>query len=140
MDLVERLRAAIDEDERAARYALQVGGTGVWTEVSSGVLCLEGVDGWDGLHALGDQRLTRHMEVHDPARVLRQVAAHREILAEHEHMTWGVGGSIYEYRPEREERGCRICAYNDKTEMVDAAGWCATVRALARAYGIEVEA
>jgi len=82
--LVDRLHTALDDDEQSARFALQVGGTGVWSEVVSGALCLEGVEGMDGLVPIGDLRLTRHMERHDPTTVLRQVAAHRQLLAKYE--------------------------------------------------------
>src|SRR5512139_3938794 len=89
-DLVAKLRAALDEDEQAALYATQDNGTGMWDEVVSGTLRLDGVEGLDGLIPIGDLRLTRHIARHDPARVLRQVAAMRKLLAMHEPTAGGL--------------------------------------------------
>lgn len=81
-DLITFLRGRLDEDERGARYAMQAGGTGVWSEPTSGALLLEGVKGMDGLFGVGDSRITRHMAEWHPARVLAEVEAKRRILDE----------------------------------------------------------
>ena len=65
-DLARWLRAQLDEDERIAEAARQ----GFWTEViASGYLGLQ--------VAVGE---ARHIAVHDPARVLREIDAKRRTL------------------------------------------------------------
>lgn len=60
-DLIARIRAAIDEDERIAKAAVNWSyGAQEWADA--------GEPDWV------------HIARHDPARVLRQVAAHRKIL------------------------------------------------------------
>lgn len=66
----------------------------------------------------------RHMARHDPARVLRQVAAMRKILDEHEIEE---PGTDYQY--------CRSCQDHERHDAHSAP--CPTLLALAEAYGIE---
>lgn len=85
MDIAEFIAARLDEDEAAARVILEDPDYAAgWHEQSSGVLYV-GPGGedhpLDGLQPLGDSRLSRHIARHDPARVLREVAAKRAILA-----------------------------------------------------------
>lgn len=76
--LVDAVTVSDTEDEQKARRAAEDGRT-VWTEQSSGVI---ETGPWpDGVHALGDSRITRFMEAFDPARVLAECAAKRRILA-----------------------------------------------------------
>ena len=73
-DLAEFLLARIQEDEAAAKDA----GANVWTEQSSGVL---DTGEWpDGVHALGDSRVTRFIAEHDPVRVLAECDTKRRII------------------------------------------------------------
>lgn len=117
-DLIARIRAAIDEDERVAQQATTPGGSrGEWAygnrRISDdlGVLVVGHIPANRG----------RHIVRHDPKRVLAMVAAHRAILAEHE----------------------RICdQYNDpkRTEPMAAGpayGLWLAITALAKGYGIE---
>lgn len=67
-DLVAFLRAALDDDERVAQAAARTRGT-FWTPV--------------GLQSTFDARVDDHIARHDPARVLREVAAKRAILDLH---------------------------------------------------------
>jgi hypothetical protein len=88
-DLRAFLEARLDEDEQHAR---QVEGDGHWDCVSTGVLELGGVPDpndraghypgadLDGL-VLGPRGVVYHAARHDPARVLREVAAKRALLA-----------------------------------------------------------
>ena len=81
--LLKLMNEAIADNERAAWYAMEVGGNGIWTEQTSGVICLHGVEGMDGLVPVGDLRLSRHMVRNSPVRVLRRVAGYRKLLAMH---------------------------------------------------------
>jgi hypothetical protein len=87
-DLVQWLRAQLDEDERIARAAIGVyESSGRWWE--------DARFGSDG--TVGDERGTvvvyrtgvgrqqaTHIARHDPARVLREVEAKRILIAEHD--------------------------------------------------------
>jgi len=77
-ELIEKIRAALDEDERVATEALllAVDNRGEWTYAE------RRVTGGPGLLIVGHipANRGRHIARHDPARVLRQVAAMRKIL------------------------------------------------------------
>jgi hypothetical protein len=128
MELIARLRAALDEDERVALGAAQRCGP-EWTldrhdtedPYSDGISAPGGsiVSSGDVMVSEGE-----HMERHDPARVLRQVAAMRKILDEHEIEE---PGTDYQY--------CRSCQDHERHDARSAP--CATVLALAEALGIE---
>ncbi|MEV7154882.1 DUF6221 family protein [Streptomyces misionensis] len=73
-DLVEFLRARLDEDEQVARAA-------------AGRNWLDG-DGWlmnEDMHIaeVGDRPTLVHIAAHDPARVLREVEAGRRLIRAH---------------------------------------------------------
>lgn len=121
-DLITRLREAIDEDERLARAAVRFGGPppphmdgpGVWFAV--------------GMESQYDASVDEHIARHDPARVLREVAAKREIL------------ELHQYQYEHPHSYCVSCELNPATTYVRQDGpWCPGVLALAKGYGIEVE-
>ncbi len=86
-DLVTWLRQQIDADEAAARAAE---GDGHWECTSTAVLSLGGIDDLDGF-VLGPRDAIYHMELHDPARVLAEVAAKRAILDLHTKAGAGAG-------------------------------------------------
>lgn len=82
--LIQFMNARLAEDEAEARDLIESEAAAAeWSEPSSGVL-LTGPptygDSWDGTHAIGDSRITRFIARHDPARVLREVAAKRARL------------------------------------------------------------
>jgi hypothetical protein len=111
-ELIAKIRAALDEDERAATEALllAVDNRGEWTYAE------RRVTGGPGLLIVGHipANRGRHIARHDPARVLRQVAAMRKILDIHGLETDPCGGAGL------------------------SSEWpCSTVLALAEAYGIE---
>lgn len=83
-DLLAFLRERLDDDENTARYAIQAGGDGQWTEPASGVVDLsQGPDaGLEGLLAIDDHRISRHIVHYNPARVLAEVASKRAIIDE----------------------------------------------------------
>lgn len=62
-----------------------------------------------------------HVALHDPAAVMRRVAADRQILAEHARVAWGVF--------------CLRCAEDGGPERGPAAYPCRTVLLLAQAWG-----
>lgn len=84
--LTEFLNDCLDRDEAYARNAFRPHGDEgpkngpEWREIWSGTVeCGPG-----GEHiATFDSQLSRHIERHDPARVLREVAAKRSIIEEH---------------------------------------------------------
>jgi hypothetical protein len=88
-DLVEWLRACLTEDEQVARACP---GDGAWTAEDIGIY---GADLSPEVRA--------HMAVHDPARVLREIAAKRDLLRfaegirdHHETFTAGVAARLEE--------------------------------------------
>ena len=110
-DLVTWLRAQLDADERIAR--------GARADYFTPEVLLQ-------FSAAGD---AAHVVTHDPARVLRQVAALRAIVALHRHdtVTWAMSGE--------ETIGCVICYWGQCDRAgPDDAGWCETLRHLATVY------
>lgn len=86
MDLTEFLAARLDEDEAAAiavkplGYVSDMGGTRLDEKFSHGRVRFASEDGRS--HIEGDAAAASHFGRHDPARVLREVAAGRKLLAE----------------------------------------------------------
>lgn len=114
-ELIARIRAEIDEDERIAREA----STPPWGEIQP----------------LSEQD-NDHVERHDPARVLRQATAHRKVLELH---------SAYdEAYPEWADadipnRRCIGCGFDGQEDaVVDDVNNCPTLLALAEALGVDV--
>lgn len=101
-DLIARLREAIDKTEQIARAAVGFD---------------YGVKDW----ADDGDPVNVHIARHDPASVLRMVAAHRKILELH-------ACAPYRYQWEAERGICRECE--------DVEWPCPTVLALAEAYDL----
>ncbi|MEV8042436.1 DUF6221 family protein [Streptomyces griseoluteus] len=76
-DLVEWLRAQLDEDARIARAILWPGSGNKldWELVASATIDF----GEDEVY-VGDRTIANHVMAHTPARVLREVAAKRKLL------------------------------------------------------------
>lgn len=111
MDLVEFLRARLDEDEAAARNVDEHGPFTVYPGDGAYLL----YDGTDPvvMVSMPSEPLAFHIARHDPARVLAEVAAKRALVEEH-----GIESSEQEY--------CKIC---------DTLTWpCGTLRYLAAVY------
>jgi len=137
-DLVVAIRAAIDEDERIARDALHADAVdpGVWmTEHHNSETHNEpnrchiaedrGGHYWSVAHEVFIPN-AEHMARHDPARVLHQVAAHREILELHDNVVRSTpAGTKFIWCPQ--------CG----GDVNDPDRPCPTLRALAKGYGIE---
>lgn len=80
-DVVEFIRARLDEDEQAARAAPGP----QWNGGDGDLGVVDGQDLVWGNHTEGyiDAEASAHIARHDPARVLREVEAKRALLAEH---------------------------------------------------------
>ena len=79
-DLVEWLRAQLDEDERLARATVW-GGSGnrlSWELIASATIDV----GSDEFY-VGDRTIANHMMAWQPARVLREIDAKRQLLTIH---------------------------------------------------------
>ncbi|MFF8485188.1 DUF6221 family protein [Streptomyces antibioticus] len=89
-DLVQWLRAQLDDDERAARRAgdsfRQIGETGV-------IVAVEG-DRAEECASANWAGIAEHIVAHDPARVLREIEAKRRIMECHEPWVAGNGDTI----------------------------------------------
>jgi hypothetical protein len=98
-DLVEKIRTAIDEDERIAQAA--AGHCAQWTASDSGIYPSDGSRHpgpiVTGVYGDLDENYGAHIARHDPARVLRQVAAHRKILEWHHFKTRQTPDGATEY-------------------------------------------
>lgn len=132
--LVAALRAALDEDERIAREACDGSSGGWFVGRKNNVYRVEDENPQgDEEHALvvwGNISVqSDHIERQDPKRTLAMVAAHRKILELHEHVA--VDGIDFD-----NGFGCGICATSQLWGTLTK-GWCATVTALAKGYGIE---
>lgn len=96
-DLVEFLRARLDEDEELAQAAPR----GPWGEDAShcvvdatGVRVICSVNGGTLRPTLA---VRAHVLGHDPARVLREVEAKRQLLTEYAEVAHNDGAGSYEY-------------------------------------------
>lgn len=94
MELVEFLRARLDEDEAVAREAARAERADTWTTLPDsygGVLDGTGrrslAIGYGNVMA---PETAAHIARHDPARVLREVEAKRELVRQYEHLKYDV--------------------------------------------------
>jgi hypothetical protein len=136
--LIDKLKAKLDETDDVARAACH-GGEGRWSRSSDSYIDDEtGKAVVNGEFSLSDAR-AEHIIRHDPASVLRQVAADRKILELHPGERRGYakvhpGGDRFEQTQEV----CATCSGQDPNEFEP---WpCDTLLALAEGYGIEVPA
>ena len=139
-DLVAWLRAQLDADERTALAALRYDLPAAWVAEHGGVRTVEPYHRpghvWDGqtvivarvLGTVGEfhaeMRNAEHIAVHDPARVLRQVAAMRKIANEHAPRTTS-------YLDAPDELSCRRCGKADEYPVPYP---CPTLQSLATVY------
>lgn len=127
-DLVEFLRARLAEDEQTARRALG----GEWTCLVAPRFAAPGERGeievGGQVLAVPTPETGLHIARHDPARTLREVAAKRAIIDEHEitHDTVTAEGNF------SSEPGCGTCHEMDGETY--AGGYCRTLRLLALPY------
>lgn len=124
--LVEKIRAALDESGRMARAAADFGEA--WTYHNDSGIYPSNESQHPGPIIAGSfdylpEQYGNHIARHDPARVLRQVAAMRKILDLHG------------------QDGAHECPGNDYAwgKVTDYAVTCLTLAALAEAIGIEVD-
>lgn len=119
-DLVEFLRARVDEDAAYARCAMWEGSD---NRADWSLPCSATVDvGGDTFYA-GDRDVAQHVARHDPARVLAEVAAKRAIVALH---------------GERDGE-CMSCAYGGGFSVRYDDHPCDTLRHLAAVYAGHVD-
>jgi hypothetical protein len=128
-DLVEFLRARLDEDEADAAAA----SPGPWhvNAEQDEVLAADGITVADGF-ALSNQQLRAtacHIARHDPARVLREVEAKRQVLKLHERATLRAGGGAKYFDT---TTVCRSC---EPSYQFPELSWpCTTLRLFALPY------
>lgn len=134
-DLIAKIGAAIDEDERRAKWAATVieGRWDSWEVVAQQLFaCCDTVIRID--------RVGQHlMHTADPARVLRQAAAHRKILEVHAFFTKTGHCSFYSVQIGIDRTQCWHCpACGGRDWDIDGDNKpCPTILALAESYGIE---
>lgn len=147
-DLVERLTAALDEEEQIANAAIREAGGGHWEATTDGIYTDGGIvfhgATYGGTHL--EEAYGQHIIRHDPARVLRQVEAHRKILEKHPHHRFQEplkADSPFEddhraaFAEDPRYVGCGLCDWDYRYEVVEPSWWCDTVLAIAAIYGIE---
>lgn len=128
-DLITWLSAVLDEDERLARAATP----GPWKD-GAGTVALHstGMDEITGY--VHEQADIDHIVRHDPAAVLADIAAKRQIVAIHN--VWTAiypEDAVHEWR--RKDRRCIGCGFNSSEEPnTPDVNDCPTLRALASAY------
>ncbi|WP_406200107.1 DUF6221 family protein [Streptomyces sp. NBC_01017] len=119
-ELVQWLGEQLDEDERTARRAgdsfRQIGETGV-------IVAAEG-DRAEECASANWAGVAEHIVRHDPARVLREIDAKRQILALH--IPFRVDGDPWP--------GCSTCSWRNDMEDLQVQYPCATLRLLALPY------
>ncbi|MFJ8146023.1 DUF6221 family protein [Streptomyces sp. NPDC096048] len=119
-DLVVWLRAQFDEDERTVRATVWEGSGNKleWELIASATIDVGGDEFY-----VGDRTIANHMMAWEPARVLREIDAKRQLLALHqpvEQRSTGSGGGV--------ATDCQVCSH------FPARYPCATVRLLALPY------
>lgn len=143
-DLIEKLKAAIAEDER---IALATGSTeweahvylgdGSVREAANDCLIAAHREVYPECAISMDGDDARHIARHDPARVLREVAAKRKILELHVRVILRAGGGADYYKT---TNVCRSCEPR-RGALVGEHSWpCPTLLAIAEPYGITEEA
>jgi hypothetical protein len=128
-DLAAFYSARLDEAERLALASGDGDERRQWTGSDNGYEGAGEVTDGSGFRVVYDEGAPNteqalHIALHDPAAVLRDVAAKRAVLAEHLHLeTDGIAPAF----------GCRVC-HNDREWGIGCEGWCLTVRHLASEF------
>lgn len=133
-DLIERIKAAIDEDEQVANAAIEQVGDGDWEQRGTRIVTESNRDREVADYAIVE--CIDHIARHDPARMLRQVEGARKILALHQPVAVLNNDGVRVIGHE-----CKACfdspaPYSEPPySMTDYP--CPTVRALAEMFGVE---
>ncbi|WP_203911231.1 DUF6221 family protein [Rhizocola hellebori] len=148
--LIDKLKAALDEDERIALRA--AGFSPTWS-YDRETFTIDSAEGSVAARKAGGSPINdvdgEHIARHDPARALRQVAAHRKLLELHPIYSKPKLGFIA--APDRKDPAvmyeqvgveymCGKCDQWRHEEFYHPEPWCDTLLALAEVYGIEVPA
>jgi hypothetical protein len=139
-ELVAWLGVQLDEDERTARAATWHDDAGTWTAHQSEYdsprrserrwFIIDSMD--DGVitdvdpEASQPDGVARHIAEHDPARVLREIDAKRQLLALHLPTPYQDEGDSWP--------GCTTCSWRDEMDDLQVRYPCKTVRLLALPY------
>ncbi|GGV68938.1 hypothetical protein GCM10010294_25190 [Streptomyces griseoloalbus] len=142
VDLVEWLRAQLDEDERIARAAggasweeLPVSGWVHTTPLPASEWQPPGYDHHVASAPLVEDRA--HIVTHDPARVLREIDAKRQLLNDHPIVPRTIEPTVIngeEIGGPHFPFGCQNCHAVHDTSEVYGFGYCFTVKVLALPY------
>lgn len=132
MTLTEFVTARLDEDEAIARAAIEIAplpwqkiydedGDDRWLDLrgGGGASVVETESGANG----PGLEVAEHISRHDPARVLREVEAKRQIIAHHVQVEADRG----------EPTGCAVC-HTGNDGWTEGSGLCGTVLLLAAIY------
>jgi hypothetical protein len=82
-DLITFLRDRLAEDEQTATAVFRDHTWSVYLEGGNDGYAIEGAHSGEPGCIVGDQAMATHIALHDPARVLREVEAKRQIVDEH---------------------------------------------------------
>ncbi|MGX1708873.1 DUF6221 family protein [Streptomyces albidoflavus] len=124
-DLIAFLRARLDEDEAVA--ATPEAWTAFEEDESTGTRRVDVDHSFERVVACTRAWRGVHIARHDPARVLAEVEAKRQIVGLH----FVIGGWEDEDGHDR-GLGCECCGHSE--EYSDRGGWCETLRLLALSY------
>ena len=114
VDIVEFLTARYDEEAASARRAAAVARGAEWASdiESAPGSCFLGSEGVRSFAqvgvSFGAHSIAEHIAVHDPARVLADIAAKRRILVEHR-----IDGSVRDPETDSKIRLCHSCGEPD---------------------------
>jgi hypothetical protein len=120
-----------DPFSKEANGMLTETGTIAWLSTVEKYHLVEGDDPAPGIYSDGIHNMegptAAHIARHDPARVLREVAAKRAILEDHRIIKADIDTEEFDL-------GCERCHFN-RDEGVAGCGYCPTLKALAAVYG-----
>ncbi len=125
-NIAEFLTARLDEDQSTAETA----GGNSWHTRGLGVeIDIDELDSPRGVADCFSREAAQYIARHDPARVLREVAAKRALLAEHGHAP-----AVQQDYSQSHDFGCVTCHNDTHCDETMALGWCDTIRIMASVF------
>lgn len=82
--MIAFIRARRNEDESAARLAIEIGGEGRWSETASGCIDTRATGELDDIIVVCDLRLSRFIARNNPAHAINRVISDRAIVDDYE--------------------------------------------------------